>query len=1347
MHGYRRMLRTAAFLALALCATAADVASARPEPGAPRRGFRLFARSLSAFTTNRVYLGLNSDKGHIGVDSTGSSTIGGGFWPKGSPNQYVFNSGLQIAGRINKPGFQWDGEITGAFLFDPKGNTEHGATPPGQRGVFSSLSSADIADWPDAALVPTEIGPTGIDSLDNAFAPVLRGQKAASQGDVWFLTWDGDPNLTSGRPHPLGVVVESRGFGWNYPAGNEDIVYFQFNFYNITSTREADYAQVRPEIRPLLLDYAREFKARNEARFPGLVIPTEGYTIDSLFAAFAADMDVSNNANANYCSVNLPFALGYCYERTFTAKADEIYNPSIFGGAFFAGTGFVGVKYLSGPSGPGEIKLFSLTQNPGRVPLDFPDPDNVQQLWRYLSGNIDLSAGDRPCTFNPITDRICFVAQSFTDQRFFQSSPVAPLTPGSRASIVVAYIFAAPAKTPGFVPSATADVRPGDPRGLGSNTAWRSNRIDSIAGLQTSGWIDRNGNAQVDQEDFTVGAGGDIIPLSLMGKAKTAQVLFDLGFVQPAAPEQPDFFLVPGDNQVTVLWSKSRTETIGDPYFVIAGDPTNVEIFDPNYREFDVEGYRIYRGRVNDPSSLTLVAQFDYSGTFFRDFSGRVNPTPSCAPDLQLTGGCEVPFDYVPGSGVAPTEHLDFDISSPLIQTLAGDIALTVSPAGGAPDTVAIYLKPDTAFSGASGFPRLENTGVPFAYVDREVKNNFRFFYAVTAFDINSFSSGPSSVESARQTRAVTPRVEAGNVSRVTGLTVEVADQDGNPYDTTGHGNFTIDRSTGRFNQRPSPIAVTQVQGLLAPQVIELAPNGVVQARIDSVKMRASGEPYPDEGITGNCPVSNIQGLCLEYFTTYTAGGQTVRTRTPVQAPILNVAFGEVPSVDEPLEGTGIPYDAATLARYNNGQPVTTGVDSIRVGVTVGNGLSGEYGSGEQYNGRRAQGNSAPGGSRWFEGANETLDDPAYSIRVGRLAGVDTILATLSHIDQNPVLAGTQAPPQSVCMQVLNYGIVPFGRHADIELTWGAGGAIASVRDLTHNLDVPFDETPAAGWGFVRDGNGNGTIDWTDFAYVEDQIQVQNHVSFCTNSNTGVAGPALVSPSIAPEGVLPEPGNGTRLANRATVTPVTASSSRSGPFGNPAIFLPATGQGFGLYIAGHYHIFQLTGGALPTAGTRWVLRSYAGRVSASTATRQTTNPEDYTYSFGTAGFASTALPGLQVSFNITQETGLRKVNNNDLARIHTVPDPYYVTNAFEQTTEFKVLKFVNLPQEAIIRIYSSSGILVRVIEYSSTDWGGAATWDLRNRNNQVVASGVYFYHIESGDARRVGRFTVVNFAQ
>jgi hypothetical protein len=109
---------------------------------------------------------------------------------------------------------------------------------------------------------------------------------------------------------------------------------------------------------------------------------------------------------------------------------------------------------------------------------------------------------------------------------------------------------------------------------------------------------------------------------------------------------------------------------------------------------------------------------------------------------------------------------------------------------------------------------------------------------------------------------------------------------------------------------------------------------------------------------------------------------------------------------------------------------------------------------------------------------------------------------------------------------------------------------------------------------------------------------------------------------------------------------------------------------------------------------------------------------------------------------------------NDLSQVHTVPDPYYVKSAYEASTEQKILKFVGLPQRAIIRIYSVSGVLVRMLEhdgsqYSSTSrsQGSEFDWDLRNRNNQVVASGVYFYHVEAGDARRVGRFTVVNFAQ
>ena len=53
----------------------------------------------------------------------------------------------------------------------------------------------------------------------------------------------------------------------------------------------------------------------------------------------------------------------------------------------------------------------------------------------------------------------------------------------------------------------------------------------------------------------------------------------------------------------------------GDPFFQIAS-PAQIggvinPLYDPNFRQFDVEGYRVYRGRVNTPSDLTMIAQFD----------------------------------------------------------------------------------------------------------------------------------------------------------------------------------------------------------------------------------------------------------------------------------------------------------------------------------------------------------------------------------------------------------------------------------------------------------------------------------------------------------------------------------------------------------------------------------------------------------------------------------------------------------------------------------------------------------------------------------------------------------------
>ena len=69
----------------------------------------------------------------------------------------------------------------------------------------------------------------------------------------------------------------------------------------------------------------------------------------------------------------------------------------------------------------------------------------------------------------------------------------------------------------------------------------------------------------------------------------------------------------------------------------------------------------------------------------------------------------------------------------------------------------------------------LRDTGVPFVYVDETARNNLRYFYAVTAFDINSFQSGPSSLESPRTTKSTTPNATASNYQNTADVTVEHA--------------------------------------------------------------------------------------------------------------------------------------------------------------------------------------------------------------------------------------------------------------------------------------------------------------------------------------------------------------------------------------------------------------------------------------------------------------------------------------------------------------------------------------------------------------------------------------------
>jgi len=1295
MHSF---LRSRTVLLAALCSlglavvaptASAAVAPAKPKPGVPgKRGFRLFARTLGAMTVNRVLCGLNSD-GEVCVDSTNSSTIGGGFWPKGTADQYVFNSGLQIAGIIGSDANpEWVGDTTGAFFFDPKGTTQHGEQV---EPIYNTSGADDFAFISDpAATDPVAIAarvPNG-DATADLYNPLLRGRTAASQGDVWWLSWDGNPSLNAGRPHPLGILVEQRGLGWNFPVGNEDILYFVYTFYNVTASDPAVYtaAGARPGISDILAQQGQIFQQRNEAAF-GISIPDGGYTINNLFAAFSMDADVAE-ATVNFSSVNVPFALGYVYAHDFSPSSGWTFDPSIFSPPFFPGSGFVGVKYLKSPIVNGAevgLTLFSNTINGGA----FDDAQNTTQLYRYLSNNISAAAGDANCnTGDPHLTHICFVNTTAPDDmRFFQSSGPLTLGPGQFGSIVVAYIFAAPVITGACTGPATCDLTPGDPRRL-SNAAQLisgANPVDSVTGFKKFRGADASG--AVVQDSISV------VPGSLLGKALVAQAVFNNGFLLPFAPDAPDFFLIPGDNQVTVLWKPSASEQTGDPFFAIASQPLDNgapnPLFDPNYRQFDVEGYRVYRGRVDSPNSLSLVAQFDYAGTLMKDFTGQINPIPGCAPELAITTTCPVPFD-VPTPGVAPTVSVDIPLAGPIIQVRRGDrTALATGEA--------IILKADTALGGnKSGFPDLRDTGVPFIFVDHGVRSNLRYFYSVTAFDINSFQSGPSSIESPRNTKPIVPVAPASNLQSAATLTATVEGR-GVTLPTTG--GPTIDPATGEFSGKEPAAdgAAASFVGQFAQTIF--SGQGAFTATLIGVGL--------GDGRNG-VPVS------FTYQTTSSAGTLDTVSISVVQQI---ASLDDVTATSPPFPGA--TADATLAARFGvpagyvqSGQ-ITQAIDAYQVYVAYGRGCFADvlFGDNCQFN-----------GPRWFQGPNETKANP----NSGNVAGTGDATDNNNAGELPGVL--TIQSPQSYTQMDGGYRRVEAtlaggARAADFQVYWGAAGKVDSVVDITHNVIVPFiADSIGAGWGFLNQAGTTGTgssdarptvLTLLDFGCVpplNDPNRNLDQELGCTATTPFKLSDTAVPGAVAIYGGV-ESGGAT-------------APTRPNP-------------GFGMWLSGYIFMFELApGSTVPAPGTVWTMRSYAGYVNGA--------PGSFSFTPQTRNFAALGAD-LKMSFNATNS--LIAAKKNDLTKVHTVPDPYYVTNQFEQTTDSKIIKFVNLPADAIVRIYSSSGVLVSVLEHHSDTFGGEQDWNVRNRNNQVVASGVYFYHIEAGDARRVGRFTVVNFAQ
>ncbi len=107
-------------------------------------------------------------------------------------------------------------------------------------------------------------------------------------------------------------------------------------------------------------------------------------------------------------------------------------------------------------------------------------------------------------------------------------------------------------------------------------------------------------------------------------------------------------------------------------------------------------------------------------------------------------------------------------------------------------------------------------------------------------------------------------------------------------------------------------------------------------------------------------------------------------------------------------------------------------------------------------------------------------------------------------------------------------------------------------------------------------------------------------------------------------------------------------------------------------------------------------------------------------------------------------------------KVRAVPNPYLISNQWETSLDKRVLAFTHLPDECTIRIYNLAGDLVKTLKHSETtgkvtnpalpmvnDLGGTENWNLLNDNNQLIATGVYVFHVQSKIGEQVGKFVIV----
>jgi hypothetical protein len=352
-----------------------------------------------------------SNTGQIGnVVITGGE---GGFWPRGSPNNYVFGTGLWIGGIADIDG---DEIADTLFLqaYDPlSSGTEfqegrYGQSPSDPlASVFKSTDPGDLENW------PPEFSDPGGDPI------VLSDQDLVTI----YQSVDGEPLFATPNP-PIEIRQRSLAFTTGL---TDQVIYFVFDIENISHE----------------------------------VAGMDSFTLEDAWIGYDSDMDLGDEFSDDRTSfIDWLTTPGEDSIPVMTAFAwDEDFNEMNFVGD----PGFVGIAYIQSPGnfsdgidndrdGMIDESPFNGIDDDGDGIID-DQPDEVDQM-----GLVNYTFHNNPSVPGPRGDpqsdsegyRImscvppeeCVETTVASDVRFMMTSGPFSMEPGQVHRIVVAFVFA-----------------------------------------------------------------------------------------------------------------------------------------------------------------------------------------------------------------------------------------------------------------------------------------------------------------------------------------------------------------------------------------------------------------------------------------------------------------------------------------------------------------------------------------------------------------------------------------------------------------------------------------------------------------------------------------------------------------------------------------------------------------------------------------------------------------------------------------------------------------------------------------------------------------------------------------